>query len=136
MVSAILLMLPVTEGIYNFRTDVKDDTFYEETGVGETETNVTLLEEVYDDDMSTIGVSSSESTDTPVVANYTSATRVVGITGLAESSTRTLTVSYDIDALGASGALDTFMDRIAWIWMLCVIALSPAAIASIFMNRE
>lgn len=129
-------MLPITEGIYDFRTDVKDDTFYIVTGAGDTTANVTLLKEVYDDDVSTISVTSDFSGDIPTLVDYHTATRVTDINGLLISANRTLTVEYDYDALNPSGAIEVFLDRLAWIWMICVIAFAPAAIAAIWMRKD
>lgn len=135
--SAILWLLPVTDAIYDYRTDVKEDEFNYSTGVGVTVANVTLTKEVYNDDQSTIGAISDYSSDTPVVAGYHSATRVVDITGLAGNYTRTLTVSYDYDALSASGAISNFIDKLGWIWLICIIAFPPAALAAmLFFSKR
>lgn len=133
--AAILWMLPITEGVYDFRTDVKEDAIRYETGGAETTANVTLLKAVYDDDQTTIDVTSDNSSDTPVVVDYTSGTRLLDISGLAVSANRTFTVSYDIDALSASTALTVLLDRIGWIWMVSVIGLAPAALVAMFMKR-
>lgn len=128
-------MLPISTAIYDFRTDLREDTFSRETGGGETTASVTLLKPVYDNDTETIGILSSISTDTPLYSSYNSTTRLLGMTGLAVSSNRTLTVSYDIDALEGSGAINTVMDIIPFIWMLVVIAFPMAALFAIFTGR-
>lgn len=133
---AILFMLPITEGVYDFRTDVKEDEFRYETGGGVTTANLTLLKAVYDDDVSTIDAISDNSDDVPVVEGYHSGTRVVDISGLDTSANRTLTISYDIDALNSSGAISGFVDRLGWIWLICVIAFAPAALAAMWIGRK
>lgn len=132
---AVLFMLPITQGVYAFRTDVKEDTFRYPTAVGETTANVTLLKEVYDDDVTTVSVLSDIATDVPVIEGYTAGTRLLDISGLAANATRTLSVSYDYDALNASGAFDIFLSRLSWIWLLCVIGFAPAALWAIITNR-
>jgi hypothetical protein len=132
---SILFMLPVTAGVYDYRTDIKTDTDYEATGVGVVTANVVLLKEVYDDDVSTISITSDTVTDTPTVVNYHTATRLLDINGLTANTTRTLSISYDIDALTASAAIGVFMDNISWIWLVCIIGFAPAALAAMFTGK-
>ena len=127
VVAAILFMLPMTEAAYDFRTDLREDTFSSDTGVGVTTANVTLHKPVYDDDTDTIDIASDLGTDTPVYSSYNSTTRQLGVSGLTTNTSRTLTVSYDIDALNGSSAINSLVDRIPWIWMIVTIAFAPAA---------
>jgi hypothetical protein len=136
LTSAILWLLPVTDAVYDFRTDVKEDSFYYSTGVGVTVANVTLTKALYNDDQSTASAISDYSTDLPVVAGYHTSTRVLDLTGLAGNYTRTLTVSYDFDGLGGSSAINTVADRLGWIWLLCIIVFAPAALASMWIGRK
>jgi hypothetical protein len=123
VVVALLWMLPFTEAIYDFRTDVRDDYFYDvTTAVGITTTNVTLLMPVYDNDSSTITILSDISTDNATVNSYNSTTRVLSITNLAANDTRDLTVSYDVGSLSDNSAFDTFLNQLPWIWMLVLFA--------------
>jgi len=133
---SILFMLPITEAIYDFRTDVRDDNFYGiETGVGVVTANVTLHTSLYDDDTDTIGILSNETDDIPAFSTYDTATRELEVGGLAASGNRTLTVSYDIDALSASTAVSNFMNVVSWIWFILLAAFPAAAIGAIFMGR-
>jgi hypothetical protein len=132
----ILFMLPITEAVYDFRTDLREDTFNVETPGVATTGNVTLHKAVYDNDTSTIAITSDISTDTPILAEYHTTTRLTDITGLTASTNRTLTISYDVDALNASTALDIFIERIALIWLLVVIAFAPAAIVSMWITKR
>lgn len=128
-------MLPVDEAIYDFRTKLREDTFNVETGGGVTTANVTLTKVLYDDDTDTIDILSDISEDTPLFGSYYVPTRALAMTGLAVSSNRTITVTYDIDSLGGSGAINTLVDIIPWIWMLVIIAFAPAALFAIFTGR-
>lgn len=133
---AILFMLPITSGIYDFRTDQKEDSVRYETGAGETTANVTLIKALYDDDVSTVDVLSNDYSDAPIVENYTAAGRVLDISGLESSANRTLTITYDVDALNMTGAVSAFFDKLSWIWMICVICFAPAALAAMWMPRR
>jgi len=135
VVAAILFMLPLTTAIYDFRTDLREDTFNNTTGVGETTANLTLFKPIYDDDTGTVGILSSISTDTPLYSSYNATSRLLGMTGLADNSTRVLTISYDIDALEGSDAINTIMDIIPFIWMMVIIAFPMAALYAIFTGR-
>jgi hypothetical protein len=133
--SAVLYFIPITAGVHDFRTDLKEDSFYVSTNGAITTGNVTLIKALYQDDTSSVQLTSDQAVDTPVVAGYTTATRLLDISGLAVSYNRTLTASYDWDALGGSGAVNAFLDKVAWIWLLCVIAFAPAALAAVWMGK-
>lgn len=133
--AVFLLLLPITEAVYDFRTDIRDDTFAVETGVGETTANVTLIKEVYDDDTETIDILSDLSSDSPAYGNYATATRELQVTGLTASENRTLTVSYDVDALVASPALNTLIGWTPYLWYICVFLFTPASLFAIFTGR-
>ena len=133
--TAMLWMLPITAAIYDFRTDVQEDTFTSDTAVGQTTENVTLSEVLYDNDTQTIDILSSISGDVPAYASYNGTTRLLGISGLSANTTRSLTVSYDVDALAGSDAINNLLDIVPWIWMLCIIVFPMAALAAIFIGR-
>lgn len=132
---AILFFLPVSDGVYDYRTDLQSDSFSSSTGPGETTEAVVLNRPLYDNDTSSFSLLSSESSDTPAVSTYVSATRNLTISGLAESTNRTLTVEYDIDALNASAAINTFMGYVPTIWILVILAFPVLAMVAIFMGR-
>jgi hypothetical protein len=136
MVTAILWLLPVTDAIYNFRTDVKTDTYYVTTGAGVTATNSTLTKALYLDDVSTIDLFSDLNTDLPIVNSYNTTTRALWISGLTASDDRTLTVSYDYDALNASAAISNFLDKLSWIWLICIAVFPVAAIVALFIVKR
>lgn len=136
MVAAVLWLLPVTPGIYSFRTDVKEDEFYITTGGGVITGNVTLNKALYDDDVSTISFSSNCTTDNPQVVEYHTTNRVLDVTGLTESEVRVLTVNYDFDALSSSDAISNFMDKLSWIWLLVIAIFPVAGIVAIFVFKK
>lgn len=135
VVASILFMLPVSVAIYDFRTDLREDTFDTDTGVGVTTANVILGKPVYDNDTETIDILSDLATDVPTYSSYNTTSRQLGISVLTANATRILTVSYDIDALEGSDAINTVMDIIPFIWMLVIIAFPMAALFAIFTGR-
>ena len=135
VVAAILFMLPVSEAIYDFRTDQREDTFSTATGAGATTANETLLDDLYDDDIGSVDIDSDLATDVPLPSSYNSTSQQLLISGLTASDNRTLTVAYDFDALGDSDAINVFLDRLPWIWLLVICAFAPAALFAIFTHR-
>lgn len=131
--STILILLPVTGGIYNFRTDVRANDFYVETETTEN-TTVQLTDSIYDDDTSTIDLSSSLITDSPYWSYYNTSNRALAVQGLTSNETRTLSVSYDINAVG-DGAISTFLDYLPWIWILIWVAFPIAGLAAIWLGK-
>lgn len=135
VVVAILWMLPVSQAIYDFRTEPRDDVFAVTTGVSENITSVVLLKSVYDEDTGTISLLSDLATDTPDFDSYTPATHVVDISGLTADSSRELTVTYDIDALSAHAAVSVIMDLLPTIWILILVAFPVVSLIVIFRRR-
>ena len=137
MASAILFMLPVSEAVYDFRTDLRTDTFSVTTGLGVNTANVTLLGDLYDCDIESVDIDSDNAMDhpLPIPGSINCTTRVLGIEGLTANITRILDVTYDIDALRGSTAINLLMDRVPWIWLLMIIAFAPAALVSLFLHK-
>lgn len=133
--AVVLWMLPVTSAIYDFRTDVEEDSFAVTTDLGETGANVTLSKALYDNDYSASAVTSNITTDIPSFASYNSTTRALGINGLSENTSRTLIVEYDVFALTDANAIDTFLDYFPYIWILLIVAFPIAALVAIFVLR-
>ena len=134
LASGILWMLPITSAVYDFRTDVREDAFSVDTAAAGTTANVTLIKAVYDNDTNTIGYVSSIA-ETPVYSSYNTTSRQLLTSGLTGSTTRTLTVNYDTNALTHSGAIDTLIDWWPFIWFMLITAFPIAAIVAIFTGR-
>ncbi len=130
--SSILIMLPVTEGVYAYRTDQREDTF-SITTENITTADVVLLKTIYDDDTSTVLFASSIA-EVPTVSSYNGTTRNLSIAALTENTTRSLDIQYDVSAISNS-AVDSFMDIIPWIWILLWIAFPVAGLAAIWTGR-
>ncbi len=137
MATAVLLwLLPLTSAIYSFRTDLKTDLITANTASGNTTANVTLNKPIYSSDTSTLTLYSDLSSDIPLYGAYNAATKTLLITGLTDNTTRTLTVSYDTDALTGAGAFNTVLDRTPYIWMVIVAALPVIALVVLFRRRD
>ncbi len=86
---------PITDGIKTWRTTNSTQSFARTTGAGVTTSNVTLSYDLYQAATAeVIGISSNETSDAPVATTYVEATKVLLVSGLAESKTRTLAVNY------------------------------------------
>jgi hypothetical protein len=133
--SAILFVLPVSEGIYDFRTEFRTDTYSTDTAVGVTTANETLLGDLYNCDLGSVSIDSTLATDTPLAGSINCTNRVLNITGLTANTTRTLDITYDYDALQGNTAVNSLMDNLPWIWILIIVGFGPAAILAIFMGK-
>ena len=133
--SVILWMLPFSEAVYDFRTDLRTDTFSTTTGVGVDWALETLLDDLYDCDTGSIDMASNSSTDHPLPGSFNCTTRSLNITGLTFNITRTLDITYDVNALDGYTALGILLDRASWIWMLLIICFAPAALVALFLGR-
>ena len=135
VIASILFMLPITEMIYDFRTDQRIDRATTITAAGVTTGNSTLFLPVYDNDTSTINITSQLSTDAPFFSTYNTTSRLVTYTGLTANTTRTMSIAYDVDAIGSTDAINVILDRVPFVWLLVVIAFAPAALFAIFTGR-
>lgn len=138
MASMILFMVQTTQGMYDFKTDLRSDEIGAVTAVGVTSDNVVLGQAIYDDDVTTVSVLSDLATDSPafIGATYSSSPPSGNVSGLTANATRTLTITYDVDALAGSTAISTLVDRISWIYLLMAIAFPAAALAAMFTGRK
>ena len=124
-------MLPITQAIYDYRTDIYYDYYNWETQGANTTANVVLTNPIYNNDTNTITIQSNLATDVPLYSAYNTTTRLLDMTGLTAGVNRTLTVYYDIDALLSQPALSILMGWLPYIWMLMVIILPMAGIYAV-----
>lgn len=134
--STILFLLPLTLAVEAFKTDTQEDTFSLVTAVDETSENVVFSETLYESDTTSISMLSDLATDTLSWSSYNSTANRIQVDGLTGNATRTITATYDIDALGGNTAIITVADRLAWFWLLVCIAFAPMALAAIFIGRD
>jgi len=102
MVAVMFVLFPIVmESTHSLQTDeyVQKEAAVA-TGAGETAADVVLDEALWDDSTTYVAsVTSDNVADTPVVGTYTAGTQTLNVTGLAESDTRTLTITYEYDGL-------------------------------------
>jgi hypothetical protein len=134
--SIILLFLPISQAVYDFRTDIKENTFTVATAVGTDNATVSLTTAIYGADTSTLSVLSSLTTDVPLFNSYNGTTRATVFTGLTANTTRVLTVYYDVDALRGSAAINNIMGQLQWWWLLAILGLPIAALMAMFYGRD
>ena len=136
--SCVLFLLPITNAAEDFKRDLRTDSIGSITGAAETSDNITFGTAIYDDDTTSVTVSSDLATDAPVFVGGTySATNNTGnVSGLTANTTRTLSVTYYIDALTGFPAVADISDKYFLFYLLCVGAFAPAALAAIFINRD
>ena len=118
------------------KTDTKIDRLPSVTGAGETTDNLTLTNEVYNDDTSDLTLDSSDGDDTPTLTAYAPGNHTIAISGLSENTTRTITVTYDIAALTIWSGVDTLLGYFPMIWYILAIAMAPAALIVIWKFRR
>jgi hypothetical protein len=136
LTSVLLWFIPVTDLIYDFRTDVRNDDIVKVTNASETSANVTLHTYIYGSDATLASVTSDEGADAPVIYAYAPSNHTANITGLSVSLSRILTVTYDVDALSGSTAWDKILDDIVpKLWLLIIIIFPIAALVAMFLGR-
>lgn len=132
--SFTLWLLDVTNAVYDFRTDVREDVFAVDTGPVATTANVTLLRAIYTDDTNTIGYTSSIA-EVPVFATYNTATRELATSNFTANTTRSLIVNYDTNALSFATGINNLLDWWPFIWFMLITAFPIAALVAIFTGR-
>lgn len=135
IVSAILWLFPVSEGVYDFRTNTREITVEVTTAIAETTADIVLTQPLYDDDIDLATVFSDLGTDTPTVTDYDDVTRELEISGLDDDETRNLTITYPYDCLSLNVALNTVMDIIPVIWILILVGFPAVSLIVIWQGR-
>lgn len=122
----VFIMFPL---IMDSSHDIQTDDYTQAeasvtTGAGETAADVVLTKALYDDDNTWVtSVTSSEGTDTPAVGTYTAATKTLNVTGLAESTSRTLTIVYEYDGLTSYTGMSAFVGLTPLLVLISIIAV-------------
>ena len=137
IVAIILLFLffgPVRTAVTDFRTD----TFTEaepglETAAVSTG-NFTLDLALYNDDITNVTSITSNITDDGTISptGYTTATRNLQVTGLAQNENRTLTLVYRTDALEEETGLSTLAP---WLLFFFVLACGGLIVRVVLIKR-
>ena len=136
LVTVILWMLPVTQAIYDFRTDLRTDTFSTDTAVAVTTANETLLTDLYNCDMGSIDIDSDLATDLPLPSSINCTNRVLLVSGLTANTSRILDITYAFNAITDHPSLGTLLGWFPFIWWLILVAFPMAAIFAIFTGKD
>jgi hypothetical protein len=89
----------VMAGIDDWRTDQASENFLASTGPGITAANVTLSYDLYQAVLAEIeSITSSDGTDTPVATAYDEDYKLLTVSGLVPSATRTLAIAYTAES--------------------------------------
>jgi methionine synthase I (cobalamin-dependent) len=137
-IAIVLTMFPIiTDSVSTVQTDQNVESYAAvATGIGETSADVVLSEDLYNGrSASVVSITSDNIGDTPVAGTYTALTNTLAVNGLKANDTRTLVVTYKIDALGdytGLGAMAGLTPLLIWV---AIIAVLIGSIAAVFKGR-
>lgn len=136
LIIAITFLPDLTDATHEMITDFDTMSGDITTGAGETSGDVTLPQPLYNDETQYVStITSSHDPDNPVASSYAAASNALTVGGLAESQTRTVTVTYAYDATGDFVGLKSGGRMLPTLILLMVIALAGAGIWRMFSNR-
>jgi len=131
----VIISLPLFfSSINNAQTESYVQTFAGvTTGAGVYSANRTLSESLFNNSVThVLGISSNVSADSPSATSYTGVSKLLVFGGLAQSETRTLEVTYQIDSSSLPTGMGTFFTVIRWFMVFAIIGLIAAAIYAFF----
>jgi len=95
--------------------------------------DVTLGRAMYNDDTSSVSsISSNDTDDSPTADSYNSVSRVLTVSGLDASTTRTLTIVFMIDSPTLPTGAASFLALFRWFFVFIVIGMAGGAIYAFF----
>lgn len=109
----------MTGAAHALLTDLKEDIFTITTAVGSDNSTVQLYKKLYENDTSSIEFVSHDTGDIPLASTYNSTTRSLLILGLAENITRSIDVTYEIDAIDNT-SFTTALTALTFIWLIMI----------------
>lgn len=122
----LLLFGTMLTGIQTAQTDERTDAFTSVvTGVGESEADVVLVADPYDDNiLNVIEITSTLGTDAPLADSYVTSTNTLTVRGLTASQTRTLDVLYRYDAMtGDASMVSNLMGYIPLFVVMAIVII-------------
>lgn len=103
------------------------------TAVSVNSANITMAQAVYADNLASItSVSSNITGDTPTAASFNSVSKVLNVTGLVQSNTRTLSVNYEIPSTLLPDGANVFFTVVRWFYVFTIIGMLAGAIYAFF----
>ena len=123
----LLLFGTMLGGINDAQTDSRTDNFIVATAPADTDADVVLVGSLYGASVLNVtSITSTDGTDVPLVGTYTALTRTLGIEGLNDDSSRTLTVTYKIDGLTGYTGVGSFFGFIPLLIVVAVVVMLVA----------
>jgi hypothetical protein len=103
------------------------------TAAGVYSANVTLTQATHDGKLAAVQtVSSNVTSDSPTGAAYNSVSKVLNVTGLDASQTRTLSIAYDIDSTLIPDGVSIFLTLCNWFYIFAILGCITGAVYSFF----
>lgn len=137
-IAVVFIIFPM---VMDSTHDVQTDRYVETeaavaTGAGETSAGVVLTYELYNNvNTSVISITSDEGTDTPAAGTWTESTKTLTVTGLAAEDSRTLTITYEYDALTGFTGMGAFAGIIPLLILVAIVAVLIGGIWSSVKGR-
>lgn len=130
----IIAMPWVFDLIRDTRTDQLEQSFAGvTTGAGAYSANVTLSDSLSDSHVIAVSdITSNVTSDTPSAYTYNSVSKVLTVSGLNDSHTRTLVITYDIENASLNPGIIVFCEIFPWFYFLLVIGLTCGAVYAFF----
>ena len=132
----ILLLGAVLAGITSFRSAEYEEPHNVTTAGGVTTANITITQDLFNDDTAFATIASNDTDDAAVPSSYTTSTNTLSISGLAASTTRQLTVTYRYGQLGDYWGADLGARVWPLMIVLGVIGVIVGAVVSAYKSRE
>jgi hypothetical protein len=124
----LILLFPVGVAATAFRSTAYTEPRIVVTGGAATTADVVLVNDLFNDKTANVTVTSSDVDDAPYPSGYVSATNTLTVSGLAISTTRTLTIVYQIAALEDYPGADIFMRFMFVFLILGIFGLIAGAV--------
>ena len=134
VVIVLILFGTMMAGIRSAQTDDRIDSFTGvATGVGETEADVVLVTDVYDNDiLNVVEIVSNNANDAPLPDAFSPTSNNLTVRGLNANDTRSLDVTYRYDVLtGDAASAGTFLGMVPiFVGISILVILVGAGIAA------
>lgn len=135
----LILFGTMMTGINTAKTDERTDIFAAVvTGVGETEADVVLVTDIYDDNiLNVVQILSDNEDDAPLPDSYLPGSNTLTVRGLNANDTRDLEVTYQYDALtGEAEPTARFLDMLPIFVGIGALMIVVGGIVAVFINRR
>ena len=135
-VALLLLFSPaMMDALDNFRLDDQADSYV--VGSGVASTTVTLSQALYGGRTANVqSISSNVTDDAPIASSYATATKVLTITGLDNSTGHYLTVTYNIDGLTDFFGGQTAARAFPLLFVMAILAIAGGSVYYAWSNLK